>query len=169
VPAAACATSDDASGVQAAAGLQMSGGDANGVGSITATCTGAIDNVGNVAPDVSVHYTVVAYVFGGFAPPLEGGSAVKSGSTVPIKFQIRDWNGALVSSTSVISSIQLAGCGEAGGGQDAAASGGTALRFDPSDSQFVFNWKTAGLAAGCYSLAVNTVDTLRHAATVIIR
>jgi predicted extracellular nuclease len=171
-PVAGCTTTDDASGVRTPATLVVTGGDADGVGAITATCAGAEDNVGNVAADVSVHYRVVAYVFGGFEPPLGKGQAVKSGSTVPVKFQIVDWNGTLVTTTSVIAALQYApdpGCAgtPAGGWQSAAASGGTALTFD--GSSFHFNWKTMGLSAGCYAIAVRTVDTLTHAAPVVIR
>jgi hypothetical protein len=171
-PAAGCSTTDAASGVRTPATLVVTGGDADGVGAIIATCRGGVDNVGNVAADVSVHYRVVAYVFGGFEPPLGKGQAVKSGSTVPVKFQIVDWNGTLVTTTSVIAALQYApdpSCAgtPAGGWQSAAASGGTALTFD--GSSFHFNWKTTGLSAGCYAIAVRTVDTLTHAAPVVIR
>lgn len=173
VPAAGCTTTDDLSGVATPASLRISGGDANGVGAITATCTGAVDNVGNVAADVSVHYQVVAYVFGGFAPPL-GTKAVKSGSTVPVKFQVFDWNRNLMTSTSVISSIDFARSTSCAGTppddwQEATSSGGTVLRFDPTDNQFVFNWKTTGLTAGCYSMGVKTADSITHSAAVVIR
>ena len=173
VPVAGCTTTDDAAGVKTPATLQITGGDANGVGSITATCTGAVDKVGNVAADVSVHYVVVAYVFGGFEPPLgKGDKTVKSGSTVPVKFQVFDWNGKPATSTSVIAGIEFAPNATctgtpAVGWQAAGSSGGSALRFD--GNQFHFNWKTTGLSAGCYSIGVRTVDTLRHAATVVFR
>ncbi len=171
-PAAGCSTTDDASGVRTPATLVVTGGDADGVGAITATCTGAVDNVGNVAADVSVHYRVVAYLFGGFEPPLGRGGAFKGGSTVPVKFQIVDWNGTLVTTTSAIAALQYApdpSCAgtPAGGWQSAAATGGTALTFE--GGSFHFNWKTTGLSAGCYAIAVRTVDTLTHAVPVVIR
>jgi hypothetical protein len=40
---------------------------------------------GNIAPDVTVHYRVVAYTFIGFGPPLGTGVAVKGGSTAPAR------------------------------------------------------------------------------------
>lgn len=173
VPPAACTSTDTGgAGLGAAAVLTVTGGDANGVGSITATCTGAVDKVGNVAADVSVHYRVVAYAFVGFAPPLSDGRVIKAGSTVPVKFQVFDWNGGVMSSTSVIAGIEVAryaACGVAtlGDWQPATPTGGTELRFD--DGHFIFNWKTTGLAPGCYSIAVRTVDTLRHPADVVVR
>ena len=126
VPAASCVTTDTESGVQTNAHLTISGGP---LGAVTATCSGAVDVAGNAAAPVSVHYTVVAYTFVGFAAPLNGASnTVKGGSTVPLKFQLFDWNGRLVTDTSVITRIAV-------GGQDAAAAGGTSLRFDPTSNQ----------------------------------
>ena len=97
---------------------------------------------------------------------------MKGGSTVPVKFQIFDWNGALVTDTAVIAGIEVArnaGCSGTpdDGWSDATSTGGTVLRFD--GGQFIFNWKTGGLSAGCYSVGVKTVDTLTHAASVAIR
>ena len=172
VPSATCTTTDDASGVRTPATLLISGGDANGVGSITATCTGALDNVGNVAADVSVHYRVVAYVFGGFEPPLgKDDKTIKIGSTVPVKFQLFDWNGKPVTTTSVIVAIEFAPNASCSGtpvnGWQPAASTAGPVRFE--GNQFHFNWKTTGLSAGCYSIGVRTVDTLTHATTVAFR
>ena len=55
---AGCSTRDDASGVAASAVLSISGGNPDGTGFFTATCSGARDNVGNLAADVVVHYAV---------------------------------------------------------------------------------------------------------------
>jgi len=174
VPAASCSTTDDASGVRTAATLKLMGANLNGSGLIIATCSGAVDNVGNVAAEVSVHYSVVAYAFSGFGPPLGNGVAVKGGSTVPVKFQVRDWNGNIVTSTSVITDIQLARNASRSGDptgewEDAAPTGDTILRFDSVSNQFIFNWKTTGLSAGCYTFAVITADTLAHTAMVTIK
>jgi len=57
VPAAGCSTTDALSGVATNATLTVSG---RGAGRFTATCSGAVDNAGNVAQPVSVAYTVVA-------------------------------------------------------------------------------------------------------------
>lgn len=157
-----CSTTDDASGVQTPATLVVTGS----VGAVTATCTGAVDNVGNAAADVSVSYRIWVYTFGGFGPPLASGPTVKGGSTVPVKFRLYDLNGNLVSDRSVISAVEYEAC-SGGSWQPAAATGGTALRFDPTDGQFVFNWATP--APGCWTIGVRTADTLRHTATVTVR
>ncbi|HEX6383278.1 MAG TPA: hypothetical protein VF177_01290 [Anaerolineae bacterium] len=58
VPAAGCDTSDALSGVATEASLTLSGGDADGAGTITATCDGALDNAGN-SGSAAVTYTVL--------------------------------------------------------------------------------------------------------------
>ena len=60
MPQAGCSTTDNLSGVATEATVAFSGGDTSGLGSITATCSGALDNAGNTADPVSVHYTVVS-------------------------------------------------------------------------------------------------------------
>ncbi len=63
VPTAGCATTDALSGVQAQATLSVTGGDASGLGTFTASCTGALDNAGNAGATASATYTVTS------APP----------------------------------------------------------------------------------------------------
>ena len=62
MPTAACSTTDALSGVATQASLSVTGGNADGTGSFTATCSGATDNAGNSAAPVSVSYTVTAVV-----------------------------------------------------------------------------------------------------------
>ena len=62
VPAAGCATSDALSGVAANATLNITGGNGHGEGQFTATCSGATDNAGNLAPPIAVTYDVVSNV-----------------------------------------------------------------------------------------------------------
>ena len=54
-PTASCSTTDTLSGVATAAYVSITGGN----GRFTATCSGAKDNAGNMAPPVSVTYSVV--------------------------------------------------------------------------------------------------------------
>jgi chitodextrinase len=58
VPAAGCDTQDATSGVSVAAEVEVTGGEPNGTGTFTATCTGATDAAGNTADPVSVSYEV---------------------------------------------------------------------------------------------------------------
>jgi glycosidase len=54
-PSAGCTTTDALSGVATAASVSITGGN----GQFTATCSGAKDNAGNIAPPLSVSYSVV--------------------------------------------------------------------------------------------------------------
>ena len=58
VPTASCSTTDALSGVATQATLSLSGGNGDGSGNFTATCSGASDLAGNSAAPVSVTYTV---------------------------------------------------------------------------------------------------------------
>jgi glycosidase len=58
-PTAGCMTTDALSGVATNASVAVSGGNGNGTGRFTATCSGAMDKAGNVARPVSVTYSVV--------------------------------------------------------------------------------------------------------------
>lgn len=60
VPVAACSTSDALSGVATQASVTVTGGNGDGTGSFTATCSGATDLAGNATSPVSVSYTVAA-------------------------------------------------------------------------------------------------------------
>jgi hypothetical protein len=60
VPAAGCITSDALSGVATNATINITGGNGHGEGQFTATCSGATDNAGNLAPPRTVIYDVVA-------------------------------------------------------------------------------------------------------------
>ncbi len=59
-PQAGCDTQDLASGVATSATIGVTGGNADGTGTFTATCSGATDNAGNAADPVTVSYTVEA-------------------------------------------------------------------------------------------------------------
>ena len=89
VPTAGCTTTDATSDVSSAATLATTGGSANGVGSFTATCSGAVDNAGN--PGVkAVTYTVNYGGVGGILQPInpDNTSVFKRGQSVPVKFKL---------------------------------------------------------------------------------
>ncbi len=62
VPLSACSTTDGISGVATLATLSSSGGNPDGTGSFTLTCSGATDVAGNSTPPTSVSYTVNAQI-----------------------------------------------------------------------------------------------------------
>ena len=59
VPVAGCDTQDAQSGVAIAATVSVTGGNIDGIGDFTATCSSATDNAGNSSTPVSVSYSVL--------------------------------------------------------------------------------------------------------------
>jgi hypothetical protein len=70
IPAAGCSTTDILSGVQTNAILSVTGGNADGTGTFTASCTGALDKAGNPGATASVTYQVS----GGSTGPIKTGA-----------------------------------------------------------------------------------------------
>ena len=161
VPAASCSTTDLV-GVATPASVEISGGTANGVGTFTATCSGARDTSGNTADAVSVSYQVV-YGSSGLLVPAGAGS----GGTVPVKWQLRDSKGNLITSTASVLGLLAGPCG--GTMQPAMPLSNTTLRFDPTAGQFVFNWATRNLADGCYTFVVSLDDGTMPAVNVQVK
>jgi hypothetical protein len=60
VPVAGCTTTDALAGVLIQATISITGGDPDGLGNFTATCSGALDEAGNEGDPVVVNYTVVS-------------------------------------------------------------------------------------------------------------
>jgi hypothetical protein len=116
-----------------------------------------------------------SHSFGGFRQPVDNPPTVntgRAGRTYPVKFQVRDQNGALVTSLAAVSSIanKQVACGSFSGDStdalETTATGGTSLRFE--NDQFVYNWKTPA-AAGCYELLVTLADGGVHSANFSLR
>ena len=176
VPAAGCSSSDVLSGLASAASLLVTGGSSNGVGAFTATCSGATDIAGNVAPTVISNYGVT-YAFSGFLPPLAASGfsgTFRLGSTIPTKWQLRDGNGAFITSPSAVRSLQVAPNGSCLPGADEnatdpSASGATGLRYDMTSNQFIFNWQTRGLATGCYDVLLTLDDSSVHSTIISLK
>jgi hypothetical protein len=171
VPTPGCNTTDGLSGVKTDATVDVTGGT-GGFGTLTATCSGAEDNADNAqAAPVSVTYGVKA-AFDGFLQPIDGHSVNtgKFGRTYPIKWQLRDDAGNLISD----SAAQLL-VGTMTGGQKAVSctsfdlsdtdqlesstTGGTSLRYDATSDQFIYNYK-APSTGSCYVFAIRNADGL---------
>jgi hypothetical protein len=173
VPTPGCNTTDGLSDVKTPASVSVTGGT-GGFGTLTATCSGAVDNADNAQDPVSVTYTVSA-TFHGWLQPVDGdGSATgtlnigKVGRTYPIKWQLKDSSGALLSDTTA----QLL-VGTMSGGQvkkdcgsfsvtdadtlEESLTGNTSLRYDAISDQFIYNYK-APSTLGCYAFAIKNAD-----------
>ena len=126
----------------------------------------AHDVAGNSSSETRT-YTVLAWTLNGFYQPVDMNNvfnAVKSGSTVPLKFEIFAGQTELTATAAVASlaSVQIA-C-DASALQDEVemvATGGTSLRYDSTGGQFIYNWKTPNTAGKCYRVTMTTQDDSR--------
>ncbi|MFL6486626.1 MAG: PxKF domain-containing protein [Nitrososphaera sp.] len=165
VPSApTCTATDSGSGVNSD-GCKVSG-YATTVGPQTLTFT-ATDIAGNTATQ-TIKYTVLPWELKGFYQPvdmdtttLKAINTVKAGSTVAVKFE--DFMGSTEITSTIVNnnpvgafSAKKVSC--TGGTEDpieqtVTATGGTALRYDTTSGQFVYNWQTPKTGVGaCYDV-----------------
>lgn len=150
-PAATCTATDELSGI-ASCSVTVAGGSSNGVGTWTYTAT-AVDRAGNTTT-ITGTYRVI-YRFEGFAQPINdtahqigsSTSVFKAGSTVPVKFQLKNSAGVSVASTvaptwltPVKGSAMTAAVDESV--YAASPDSGSAFRYDAASAQYIYNWKT---------------------------
>ncbi|HEY3261103.1 MAG TPA: PxKF domain-containing protein, partial [Pseudonocardiaceae bacterium] len=157
-PAPTCTAADDVSGVDSCV-VQITALASPGDYAFVAT---ARDRAGNTTTR-SGNYHVNLYRFGGLLQPINdpriqpgaATSVFKTGSTVPVKFQLRDAGGNLVQARSM--PVWLA---PVRGGLTTAAVNETTItdpgtpdgmfRWDATAQQYIYNWQTKGLTAGYY-------------------
>ncbi|WP_157984846.1 OmpL47-type beta-barrel domain-containing protein [Lentzea terrae] len=170
-PAPACTAADAVSGVDSCVVVVTALADPGAYG-FTAT---AKDKAGNTTTR-SGRYQVQLYDFSGFLQPINaaGGptSVFKAGSTVPVKFQLRDGAGRLVASPNLPQWIVpvrgglLTSSVNETVATDAATTDG-AFRWDAAAQQYIYNWQTKGLAAGyTYRIGARLDDGQVHYVTV---
>jgi hypothetical protein len=114
----------------------------------------------------------VDYLFNGFFSPVSTNKVFKLGSTVPLKWTLQNAQQGFISSFTSIAAVQVApdpSCLAGGEGIpfDAGSAGNSGLQFQ--DNTFQFNWKTDGLASGCYAAIVSLDDGTRKTAFVTLR
>jgi hypothetical protein len=120
---------------------------------------------------VSASYDV-DYLFNGFFSPVSNNKTFKLGSTVPLKWTLQNALQGFIGSFSSITAVQVApdpSCVAGGEGVpfDAGSAGNSGLQIQ--DNTFQFNWKTTGLAAGCYAASVALDDGTRKTVFVTLR
>jgi FG-GAP-like repeat len=125
----------------------------------------ATDVAGNTSTQTATF--AVVYNFIGFLPPIpnDGSGLFKLGSTVPVKFQLTDAKGTIVSTAVARLTIQMiSGTTLLGTPIDATASGsadvGDLFRFDTT--QYIFNWSTKGVSTGTWQLQARLDDGTVH-------
>jgi hypothetical protein len=172
VPDAGCKTTDTGSGVAVFATLSVTGGNANHVGKFTATCSGARDKVGNVAPPVSASYKV-RYHFNGIFPWFSF-YQFEVGDTVPLLWRLTNAHGRTAGSLSSMTSLMVAANTNCSGNPEGKpfvppSANRKGLTFERFYGLFGFEWNTKGLSAGCYSVQLSLDDGSMHSETIKLR
>jgi len=122
--------------------------------------------------------SVVAYDFvgAGFLPPIlnpPGINRGKPGSQYPIKWQLKDANGRFISDLTTVTGVFYLRDGtatpcdfvHASGPAIPLSTGGTVLRYDSKNNQFVYNWTTPSTPpGGCYIFQLFLSDGSMHEA-----
>jgi len=150
--------------------------DTSSVGTKTLTLPAgtAYDVAGSPSALVTATY-YVHYNFGGFRQPIntDGSSVFKLGSTVPVKFQLRDANGAFV--TNAVAKIYVAKMSNGIDGTDfeavstSAATTGILFRYDFTDNQYIFNLSTKNLLKGTWQIKVLLDDGETYNVNICLR
>ncbi len=160
VPQAGCSTTDEGSGVAVEASLSLTGGNSLGVGSFTATCSGALDNAGNQGNTAVVNYSV-AFQFTGFTAPVDNPpvmNVARAGQVIPLKWRLTDASGnPVLTLTDVTVSATSLSCDTATSGDSIEEfAGGNSGLQNLSDGYYQWNWKTpASYANSCKTLSLD--------------
>jgi hypothetical protein len=129
----------------------------------------------------------VAYTFLGFFTPLQAAGTPSAptvsgsfnlGKVLPLKWELDDANRTRVvdlSSLSLLQAVRNPACaGPPPSGAatlllyspTSGAAGNSTFRVSSSGTQYIFNWDTTSVAAGCYNLVAQMKDTNSYATIV---
>lgn len=164
---------DPASGVDDCIGTVAAGTpfDTRTVGDFT-FAVAATDRAGNRA--VLTHGYRVVYDFAGFFAPLGNLPSVNSGRagrTYPVKFAIRDANGAAVSDRGAVAALITVpvACGTTTPAGSPSFMNLADLTYDGASGWWQFAWRTSRSAAGCWNLEVRLADGSARAVAFELR
>ena len=135
--------------------------DTSTVGPKTVTIT-SVDLAGNETTK-TVNYRVV-YSFLGILQPIntDGSSVFKLGSTIPVKFQLKDAQGSYVSAAVAKLTYVKTGSSIASSVNEAVSTAASTtdnfFRYDAFAEQYIFNLSTKGLSEGIYQLKITLDD-----------
>ncbi len=169
VPQAGCSTTDEESGVAVEAVLSSSGGNTLGVGSFTATCSGALDNGGNPGNTAIVHYNVT-FLFTGFTSPVDNApimNIARAGQIIPLKWRITDANGNPITQPTEVAVTATSLACDAGTTGDLIEeyTGGNLGLQNLGNGYYQWNWKTpTGYANSCKTLRLDLGEGSEHTA-----
>jgi hypothetical protein len=128
----------------------------------------------NYSPNQSGSITITSQiVFGGFLDPVktDGSGVYKQGRTLPIKFQLIDTNGTIITNHTAqlfVAKIQdgITGTDEVPLSVSAADRGNF---FRISDGQYLYNLDTSTLTPGTWQLNVSIDDGTSHTVVISIK
>lgn len=165
VPAAPTCTATDATSLLDVCTVS---GYSTAVGSHILTAT-AKDNAGN-QNTATMSYAVQAWQLLGFYAPVDMNTStarvvntVKGGSTVPLKFEVFAGSTELTTTSAIEATLRFTKVNCVTGASieapiETVATGGTALRYDTTSGQFIYNWKLPTGPGTCYDVVVGTLD-----------
>ncbi|MBI5038500.1 MAG: PxKF domain-containing protein [Nitrospirae bacterium] len=133
----------------------------------------ASDRAGNTSSQTTTFNVV--YNFSGVLQPInpDGSSIFKLGSTVPVKFQLKDANGVYVS--TAVAKIYLAKVTDGITGTElevtstSSADTGNTFRYDSSGNQYIFNLGTKSLSAGTWRIRIDLGDGTLNTALISLK
>ena len=141
-----CSDTDVTSGVaKASTPSEVRQLNANGVGRVTWTCSGATDQAGNRAADAVKGYEILYGGISGILQPIASGSTTKHsrGKSVPVKFRVAgdEPAGFVVTGWSV--ERQVVGCAAPntplGAPVAVGSNSSSGLRYDPAADHYIYN------------------------------
>jgi streptogramin lyase len=146
--------------------------DTSAAGQKTFTVT-ARNNAGLEATAACVYRVIYDFAgTGGFHAPVSNPPVLniaKAGSTIPIKWQLPDGKGGFISDLGAVTSVtvQQVNCANISAAltdpMATTATGNTGLRYDFTDNQYVYNWKTLKSWLGnCFELTLSLNDGNRY-------
>jgi hypothetical protein len=114
---------------------------------------------------ITVKPVVDAWTFKGFYEPVDMNgvyNTVKGGLTVPLKFELFEGTTELTDTANIKQPLQVTKITCTSGATEdpieLLATSGTSLRYDSTNGQFIYNWKTPKGAGSCYKVTVTAQD-----------
>lgn len=163
--------SDENSGIATYSGDIVSGSelDTSKVGEHKLNFT-ATDKAGNTEA-LTITYNV-QYKYSGVLKPLSNDeeTTFKAGSTIPVKFQLEDFNGEYATNAQAkLYFTDNAAVREFEAVSALTASDKNNFRYDTTDSQYVFNFSTKNLKAGNYQLKIDLGDGTTKTVRIVLK
>lgn len=142
--------------------------DTSTVGEKTINIT-AVDNAGNTTEKVIKYYVRYSFI-GLFSPVDPDGRIYQAGSTIPVKFRLEDANGSCIkTATATISYAPVDPATYWTAQTDCNFEPTDFFRFDESNMQYIYNFSTAGFAAGEYDIKITLDDGNEKIIRIILR